>query len=89
MVLSIFQNPKLNSTKWGVAEELDKAKVEIAGAEDEFTVAGVNGTFEDEGDVEESQKGTTPMPCTIHSCNGLTDEHAPRKHPSLSFASAV
>ena len=89
MLVSIFQNTKFNSTKWGDEDELDKAKANIAGVEDESMVAGVNGTLKDEINVEESKEGTTAIPCTIHSCNGSTDEHAPHKHPSLSFASAV
>jgi len=78
----------LNSTEWGVEDELDKAKANIAGVEGEFTVAGVKGTLEDEVDVEESREETRPVP--IHSCNGLTDEwHAPHGCTFLSFASAV
>ena len=46
-------------------------------------VAGVNGTLEDEVNVEESKEGTTPIPCTIYSCNGLTDEHAAHKSVHL------
>jgi len=48
----------LNSTEWGVEDELDKAKVNIAGDEGEFTIAGVKGTLEDEVDVEGSKEGT-------------------------------
>ena len=79
MLVSIFQNPELNSTKWG------RRRTRRGHA----TVAGVNGAVEDEVDVEESKEGTTPIPCTIHSCNGLTNEHAPHKHPSVSLASAL
>ena len=56
----------------GVEDKLDKAKVNIAGIEGEFTVAKVKGMLEDEADVEESNKGTTPMLCTIYSCSGRT-----------------
>ena len=80
---------KVKLDEVGVGDELDKAKVDIAGAEDESMVVWVNGTLKDEINVEKSKEGTTPIPCTIHSCNGLTDEHASHKHPSLSFASAV
>ena len=52
MPASVFQDPKLNSTKWGGGEaELNKSKVDIAGVEGEFMV-GVNGTLEDEINVE-------------------------------------
>ena len=44
----------------GVEDELDKGKVNIAGVEDEFTVAGVKGTLVDEVDVEESKERTRP-----------------------------
>ena len=83
-----FSESEVEVDEVGVADELDKAKVDI-GVEGEFTGAGVNGALKDEVDVEESQEGTTPMPCTIHSYNGLMDEHVPHKHPSLSFATAV
>ena len=73
----------------GLEDGLDKAELSIEGAEGEFTVAGVNGTPKDEVDVEESKEGTTLIPCAIHSCSGLTDEHAPQKYPSFWFASAV
>jgi hypothetical protein len=73
----------------GVEDELGKAKTNIAGVEGEFTVAGVKGTLEDDVGVEASKEGTRPAPCRIHSCNGLTDEHAPRGCTFLSFASAV
>ena len=84
-----FLESEVQLDEVGVEGEVDKATVDIAGVDGQFMVAGVNGTLEDEVDLEESQEGTTPMPCTIHSCNGLTDEDAPRKHPFLSFASAV
>ena len=84
-----FPESEVELDKVGVEDELDKAKVDIPGVEGEFTVAEVNGTLKDEVDVEESQEGTIPMPCTIHSCNGLSDEHARHEDPSLSFASAV
>ena len=56
----------------GVEDKLGEAKVNIAGIEGEFTVAKVKGMLEDEADVEESNKGTTPMLCTIYSCSGRT-----------------
>ena len=68
MLVSIFQNLKLNSTKW--VSKTNSTKVNIAGVEGEFTVEGVNGTLKDEVDVEESQEGTIPVSCTIHSYNG-------------------
>jgi len=73
----------------GVEDELDKAKDNIAEVEGEFTVAGVKGTLEDEVDVEESREETPPILCRIHSCNGLTDEHALHGCTFLSFVSAV
>ena len=80
---------KVELDEVGVGDELDKTKVDIATFKDKFTVARVNGILEDEVDVEESKEGTTPMLCTIHSCNSLTNEHAARKLPSLSSASAI
>ena len=64
-----------------VKDELDKAMINIAGVDGEFTVAGVNSTLDDEVDVEDSKERATPIPCTIHHarCNGLMDEHAPHK----------
>ena len=62
---------KVELDEVGVEDELDKAKIDIAGVEGEITVAGVNGSLEDEVDVEESQERITPMSCMIHSCNGL------------------
>ena len=84
-----FSESKVELDEVGVKDELDKAKVDIAGIGGKFMVAGVNGTLKDEINIEESKGGTTPIPCTIHSCNGLADEHVPHKHSSLSFASAV
>ena len=84
-----FPESKVELDKVVVEDELDNAKVNMAGVEGEFTVAGVNDTLEDKVDVEESKEGTTPIPCTIPSCNGSKDKHAPHKHPSLWFASAV
>ncbi|EDR10101.1 small secreted protein [Laccaria bicolor S238N-H82] len=56
-----------------VEDKLDKAKVNIAGVQDEFTVAGVEGTLEDEVDADRKhdpyRAGYAP------SSNGLTDEH--------------
>jgi hypothetical protein len=60
----------------------------MAGVEGECTVAGVKGTLKDEVEVEES-KGGTHDPYHADSCNGLTDEHAPRGSTFLSFVSAV
>ena len=74
----------------GVEDELDKAMVNIAGVEGEFTVTGVKGTLVDEVDVEESKEGTRPaVACRTHPYNGLTDEHALHGCTFLSFASAV
>ena len=60
--------------------KLDKAKVNIAGVESEFTIAKVKGTLKDEADVEEFNKGTTPILCTI---SPAANEHAPHGHTSL------
>ena len=53
-----FSESKVELDKVVVEDKLDKAKVNIAGVEGELTVAGVNGTLEDEVDVEESKEGT-------------------------------
>ena len=84
-----FSESEVELDEVGVADELDKAKVDIAGVEDESMVAGVNGALKDKINVEEPKEGTTPIPCTIRSCNGLRGEHAPHKHTSFSFASFV
>ena len=57
-----FSESKAELDEVGVEDELAKAKVNIAGVEGEFRVAGVNGILEDEVEVEESKEGTAPMP---------------------------
>ena len=80
-----FSESKVELDKVGLEDELDKDKVNITGIEGEFTVAGVNGSLKDEVDVEEPKEGTAPIPCSVHSCNDLTDEHAPHNiRPSRS-----
>ena len=80
----------LSESKVELAKDgLNKAKVDIAGVEGEFMVAGVNGTLKDDINIEESKERTTPIPCTTHSCNGLTDEYVPHKQSSLSSTSAI
>ena len=50
-----FLESEVQLDEVGVEDELDKAKVDIAGVGGEITVAGVNGTLEDEVEVEKSQ----------------------------------
>ena len=78
---------KVELDEVGVEDEPNNAKVNIAGLEGEFTVAGVNGTLKDEVDVKETKEGTTPH--ARYTCNGLADKHVRHKHTSLSFTSAV
>ena len=59
-----FSESEVELDKVGVADELDKAKIDIAGVEGEITVAGVNGALEDEVDVEISQKHSYHTRCT-------------------------
>ena len=43
-----FSESKVELDEVGVKDELDKAKVDIAGVGGKFMVAGVNGTLKDE-----------------------------------------
>lgn len=72
----------------GVEDELDKAKVNIVGVEGEFTAAEVNGTLIDEG-VVKGQSGEQHLRRINTLLHRLTDGHAPHRHTSFSFASAV